>query len=152
MVLLLFWEDVFVSFNVLMCMTNVVQEPCPCSAAHPTDSARHNAGSSQNHRGRCPALTGAMARGPGGTWWGRGGGAGGGYGGRGGGRGPLADAAHRMLNHSVHSMGLVSPGGYDPRASQGAYQQPPRNYDDQQASVTNEMCCNNPVSTIASVQ
>ncbi|KAL3152053.1 hypothetical protein ABBQ32_001164 [Trebouxia sp. C0010 RCD-2024] len=38
-----------------------------------------------------------------------------------------------MLNHSVNSLGLANPGGYDPRASQGAYQQPQRQYDDRQA-------------------
>ena len=70
---------------------------------------------------------------------GRGGGRGGsrgGYGGRGGGRHALADAAHRMLNHSVNSLGLANPGGYDPRASQGSYQQPPQRYDDQQVCQT----------------
>lgn len=42
-------------------------------------------------------------------------------------------------------MGLVSPGGHHPHASQGAYQQPPRNYDDQQASnnqvYCDSLCC-----------
>ncbi len=45
----------------IITIINVVQESCPCSAAHPTDLAWHNAGSSQNYRGRCPALTGTMA-------------------------------------------------------------------------------------------
>ena len=45
----------------IITVINVVQESCPCSAAHPTDLAWHNAGSSQNYRGRCPALTGTMA-------------------------------------------------------------------------------------------
>lgn len=73
---------------------------------------------------------------------GRGRGRGGGRGGFGGGRGRgdqrmLADGAHRMLNHSIHSMGLATPEGYEQR--QNGYgpphQQPSRQYDSRQ------VCC-----------
>ena len=148
MVFLLFWEDVFVSFDVVM-----------CACRNPVPAQQHIPQILPGTMLDPPRITEADVQPSQGLWHedqgcrggGRGGGRGG-YGGRGGGRGALADAAHRMLNHSVHSMGLVSPGGYDPRSSQGAYQQPPRNYDDQQASAIKQMCCNSSVSTIASVQ